>query len=234
MWIDNQVIDQCEQQLVVKVWVPEQVCVVLGRSNKATVEVREQHCLDDRVPILQRKGGGGTVVLHPGCVVLSAGMWVRDYYKNQNYFEYLNSSVIDVLSVFAAAPSHVLSQNGISDITLNGKKIVGTSLFRSRHYLLYQASLLVDARIDCIEKYLNHPSKEPEYRRGRPHRQFVTGLHQECYTEKTVQEVSFSFYKLWKLAVHERMEQHLVEPLPSQMRHHDSSIQSSVSTCRGS
>jgi lipoate-protein ligase A len=34
----------------------------------------------------------------------------------------------------------------------------------------------VDCDIEMIEKYLRHPSKEPEYRKGRSHRDFVVGL----------------------------------------------------------
>ena len=51
-------------------------------------------------------------------------------------------------------------------------------MFRSRNYLLYQASLLVDSKIDLISKYLAHPSKEPTYRKKRPHSDFLIGLSQ--------------------------------------------------------
>ena len=32
-----------------------------------------------------------------------------------------------------------------------------------------------------IEKYLKHPSKEPDYRQGRKHSEFVTSLHESGF-----------------------------------------------------
>ncbi len=125
----------------------------------------------------KRYGGGGAVVLHPGCVVLSLGIWVKDYYQNQRYFCALNKAVIKHLASFWPSLGE-LQQNGISDIAYRGKKIAGTSLFRSRNYLLYQASILIEDRLDLIDRYLKHPSREPEYRQGKSHRQFLSCLNQ--------------------------------------------------------
>jgi lipoate-protein ligase A len=41
---------------------------------------------------------------------------------------------------------------------------------------LYSATLLVDPDLDLVERYLAHPPREPEYRRGRPHRDFMGRL----------------------------------------------------------
>ena len=67
-------------------------------------------------------------------------------------------------------------QDGLSDLCFEGKKIAGTSLFRSRNYLLYQASILCDGTMPLINRYLKHPSKEPSYRKGKDHSLFVTDL----------------------------------------------------------
>lgn len=165
----------CRNDTSLEVWRPKDVLVVCGRSNKPEVEVNLETCEADSVPVLKRYGGGGTVVLHPHCVVVSLGAWVKDYYENEFYFDRLNQAVIDSLSVLDAKFSG-LSQDGISDIVYGEKKVAGTSLFRSRHYLLYQASLLVEARVELMNRYLRHPSKEPEYRGGRTHGEFVCGL----------------------------------------------------------
>src|SRR5690606_4412899 len=127
------------------------------------------------VPILRRYGGGGTVVLYHGCAVASVGMWVKRDFHNQLYFERLNEALIRTLEGMGLKAG-TLAQNGISDIVAGEKKVVGTSLFRSRNYLLYQASILVSADLSLIERYLRHPSQEPEYRRGRTHASFLSGL----------------------------------------------------------
>lgn len=175
MWIDKQVMVEAEQDLSFKIFIPQETVVVLGQNNKVHEEVHENNCAKDGVDILRRKGGGGTVVLHEGCVVVSIGGWVKDYYDNSGYFKLLNQSVIDALAKEKPQLSG-LSQNGISDIVSGDLKVAGTSLFRSRNYFLYQASILIDPMLPLIEAYLQHPSKEPDYRGHRSHRQFVTGI----------------------------------------------------------
>ena len=61
--------------------------VVLGNSNKSEKECYQESCEADGVPVLKRYGGGGTVVLHDGCLVVSFGFWVRDYFENDYYFK---------------------------------------------------------------------------------------------------------------------------------------------------
>jgi lipoate-protein ligase A len=139
------------------------------------VEVNVAQCEADRVPILKRYGGGGTVVLHGGCAVVSLGCWVQQPFQNRFYFWHINQAVISALS--ARWPQLAgLAQDGLSDLVFGSAKVAGTSLFRSRNYLLYQASILIDCRVGVIERYLLHPSREPEYRQGRSHRSFLQGL----------------------------------------------------------
>lgn len=176
MWIDDIVLKECTEPLTVKIWVPEKPIVVLGRSNDADREVNVEVCRRDAVDVYKRIGGGGTVLLHSGCLVVSVGCWVREFYHNDRYFRLLNQAIISCIE--SRETELKLSQKGYSDIVLNDRKIAGTSLFRSRNYLLYQASILIDLKIETIEKYLQHPSLEPEYRQGRSHRDFLMGLNE--------------------------------------------------------
>lgn len=174
MWIDDQVLKACARPLATEVWIPEAPMVVLGRGNKVEREVNVRACVDDGIPILKRLGGGGTVLLHSGCLIVSLGLWVKEFYANDRYFRLLNQSVIDCLN--RELPQLSFDQRGHSDIVHGQLKIAGTSLFRSRNYLMYQASILIDMQIEWIEKYLAHPSLEPDYRKGRSHRDFLTDL----------------------------------------------------------
>lgn len=176
MWIDDNVIRKCQNPLVVDAWIPTEPIIVLGRSNEADKEVFIEGAARDKVQVLQRYGGGGTVILYPGCVVLSIGAWVKDRFRNDYFFRLLNQAFIDLMVEAFPDCRGRLGQNGISDITLDEKKIAGTSLFRSRNYLLYQASLIVELDLGLIVKYLPHPSREPEYRAKRSHADFLTGL----------------------------------------------------------
>jgi lipoate-protein ligase A len=74
-----------------------------------------------------------------------------------------------------------LSQRGLSDICIGDKKILGSSLYMPRGRAHYQASLLVHCDLNIMFKYLKHPSREPDYRRGRRHEDFLTTLKFENY-----------------------------------------------------
>ena len=175
MWIDDQILEQYASPLAVATWIPATPVVVLGSSNDPAIECHVEQCEEDQVPVLKRYGGGGTVVLYSGCVIVSVGCWVSDHFYNDRYFRILNGALNSCLhanfSFFAG-----LSQNGISDLVAGDRKFGGTSMFRSRNYLLYQASLIVDCDYSLISRYLAHPSREPDYRRGRRHKDFLTGL----------------------------------------------------------
>jgi lipoate-protein ligase A len=47
-----------------------------------------------------------------------------------------------------------------------------------RDFALYLASIMVNPDLEAIDAYLAHPSREPEYREGRGHRDFVVGLEE--------------------------------------------------------
>lgn len=175
MWIDDDILNHAAQQITIRCFVPEKTVIVLGASNVAEEEVNLAACAADDVPVFKRYGGGGTVVLHQGCAVVSLGVWVRQHFQNKLYFERLNAALIDSMALFAPSLAE-LTQRGLSDLALGERKVAGTSLFRSRNYLLYQASILVDPQIELLERYLRHPTREPDYRGGRSHRDFVVGI----------------------------------------------------------
>ena len=176
MWIDDLIFEKASKPMHLELWIPKIPVVVLGRSNEAATECNQEKCAELGIPILKRAGGGGTVVLHPGCAVIALGAWMQNPFKNDHYFSLINQAIASVIeSSFELPP---VRQRGISDLAIQDKKIGGTSLFRSKGYLLYQCSILVDTKIDLIEACLKHPSKEPDYRAGKTHREFIAGLNE--------------------------------------------------------
>src|SRR5262249_25600881 len=71
---------------------------------------------------------------------------------------------------------------GTSDLALedgaNGaaKKFSGNSLRVKRRHLLYHGTLLFDFDLSLISRCLKHPPREPDYRQGRRHDEFVANL----------------------------------------------------------
>jgi lipoate-protein ligase A len=152
-------------------------------------------------------------VLYAGCVVVSAGMWVRQHFQNQDYFQRINQVVINTLGSMNPVLNE-LNQKGLSDISFRGRKIAGTSLFRSRNYLLYQASIVVEPNLSLINACLLHPSKEPDYRQGRSHSEFMTSLFDICGVESG--EILQQFDKNLASALQKGLGGELIDPIPSQ------------------
>jgi lipoate---protein ligase len=157
-------------------WEPQACLVVLGRGNHAALEVYEERCQREQVPILRRRGGGGTVVLSPGVLVVSLAKRVQHQFYIQEYFRQINDYIIDALQSLGIQD---LAHEGHSDICIRDRKILGSSMYRSKALLFYTASLLVANDLTLISQYLKHPTTEPEYRQGRAHHEFLTTITQE-------------------------------------------------------
>lgn len=217
MWIDEQILALHENQLAAVCYIPEETLIVLGSSNFAFQETHEDAAKMDHVEIVKRMGGGGTVVLSSSCIVISIGAWVNDYYKNDIYFKLINSAIIEALS--ARWPKlKDIKQRGISDLVFEERKICGSSMFRSRNYLMFQASLLVDNCLSSIEKYLAHPSKEPEYRKQKSHRDFV-GFLSEMDSQWTKNEVLKTLSCNLTATLQTLLSPHLCSPISNQFSH---------------
>ena len=164
---------------VYRIYEPGAVCIVLGAGRKNKGDVRCAEASRDRIPVLVRRGGGGTVVLSPGMVVLALVTDVASPYQNREYARKINDWQRRMLSDLGVAD---VRHRGISDLALGDKKILGTSLFRRRNLLFYQSSLLVANDISLFERYLTFPSMVPEYRGQRSHGEFCTNLRKGGYS----------------------------------------------------
>lgn len=217
MWIDDDIIASCAKAVTYHSWIPEKALVVLGRSNKGERECQLELCRKDQVPVLRRYGGGGAVVLHPESVILSLGTWVHHPYRNDYYFSMLNKLVIECLACSWPKFSGIKTA-GISDLAIGDKKIAGTSLFRSRNYLLYQISILVGDNVGLMERYLKHPSKEPQYRQGKSHREFVSCL-KNYYSSIKCQEVKENLDKNFLSLFYQKFENEISQPQEGHICH---------------
>jgi len=211
MWIDRQIQFHAFRRFYVRVWIPKRVVIVIGSSNKLDQECFVERCLEDKILVLRRRGGGGTVVLYPGCVVVSLGCWVKQPIKYPHYFNHLNQSVIDSL-VSRWTKCQDLALSGLSDISYHNRKLVGSSLFRSRRFLLYQASILVELCLPIINRYLRFPSKEPDYRQGKSHGNFLTSLQNLLQKSIPPEEIKQLLQTQIPRRIEEKLEKELEKP----------------------
>jgi lipoate-protein ligase A len=155
------------------VYRPESVMVVLGRASKLEAELHIDRCLADGVPVLRRRGGGCAVVLDPGNLVISLALAVPGFGQVDRLWRDLTAWMVGCLED-AGVPG--LYQDGICDLVLADRKVGGAAMLRSRGLVFYTTTLLLEPRVDLMERYLPHPPREPAYRRGRGHRDFVGAL----------------------------------------------------------
>jgi len=156
--------------------------IVLGRGSRPQVELQLDACREDRIPILRRDGGGCAVVIDPGDVILAAVLPVDGIGRIGAWYDHLTGWLIEGL---AQAGVLGVKHAGICDLVIGDRKIAGASMHQSREVLTYGAVLLVEPRVDLMERYLKHPPREPAYRRGRSHRDFVGALAELAATHPT-------------------------------------------------
>lgn len=161
-------------------WIPDKVYVVLGASNNSCDSLNEENIRKDRVTILKRPSGGQSVVLTPNNIIISAVYFNSENLHPKDIFQRINKLII---SAIEKTGIRNMSLVGISDIAIAGKKILGSSIYRNKDALLYHAVLNISEPASTFERYLKHPVKEPDYREGRPHLDFVTSLKEKGYTK---------------------------------------------------
>lgn len=157
---------------------PREAVIVLGAGRKAEEDVDLGAAGRVGIPVRKRRGGGGTVLLTPGQAVLALVTEVASPFRNREYALQIGAWVIEALDGLGV---HGVVGRGISDLAMGERKILGASIYRSRNVLFYQASLLVDMDIGLFARYLRYPSRVPDYRAGRSHREFCTTLAEQGY-----------------------------------------------------
>jgi lipoate-protein ligase A len=155
------------------IYQPTNLAVVLGKGSDPGCELRLDRCLADRVPILRRRGGGCAVVIDPGNVIVSVAVQTTGINNTHRIFDSLTFWLVARLRSLGY---NSLYHDGKSDIVLDDRKIGGSCVYQAKGLLYYSATLLVAPNIDNIERYLQHPPREPAYRRGRAHADFLSGL----------------------------------------------------------
>jgi lipoate-protein ligase A len=160
---------------VLRIWEPESMAVVLGASGRWRDDVCVEACRADGVAIARRSSGGGTVVVGPGTlnvtVVLpsDAGPGLGAVDRAQQY----------VLGRFADAirsrgPDVALL--GLGDLTIDRRKFSGSAQRRLRTHFLVHATILYDFPLGLVSRYTRLPRRQPPYREGRSHDDFLVNL----------------------------------------------------------
>src|SRR5262249_42081874 len=129
----------------------------------------------DSVPILRRSSGGGTVLLGEGCLLYSLVL----SQDSSPALTAVRSSYGYILERVSGGLDGIVpgvARGGISDLATGGRKFSGNAQQRKRRYLLHHGTLLYDFDLPLFGRYLRMPARQPEYRAGRGHTEFVMNL----------------------------------------------------------
>lgn len=147
--------------------------VVLGRGSHEAREIDAQALASARVPVLRRAGGGCAVYLDPGNIIVSIALPLRGLGHNREAFAAISQTLAKSLKGLGFVP---LTQRGISDLCQGEHKVGGSCIHRSKDLLYYSTTLLVRPELEAMQRFLLHPPREPDYRQGRRHQDFVAPL----------------------------------------------------------
>ena len=155
---------------LLRFWECSRYFVVLGVSCRIERETLRDACERDGVPILRRASGGGTVLQGPGCLNFTLILpW-----ESEPHLRDLQQSYVAIVERCGQGLGILgVRMEGSCDLAIDGRKFSGSAQKRGKHVLLHQGSLLYDFDLSMISQYLRAPPREPEYRGGRTHSEFL-------------------------------------------------------------
>lgn len=160
----------------VRFWESEEDFVVLGRAGKVNEECLLKKCHTEGVKVIRRVSGGGTILQGRGSFNYSL---ILSYAKDENLKRILSS-----YKIILGRIAKVLQGRGIkaefipiSDMAVGGRKFSGNAQARKKRHFLHHGTFLYDFDIRKVSLYLKHPPKEPAYRRGRRHEDFIANIN---------------------------------------------------------
>jgi lipoate-protein ligase A len=179
---DEALLDWCETHAdaeVLRFWEADRPFVVVGYANSVATEVNVDACAAHGVPVLRRCTGGGTVLQGPGCLNYTLVLRITEGGPTRN-ISATNQFVMErnraaVASAICNPQSAVVVQ-GHTDLTLDGVKFSGNAQRRKRRCLLFHGTILLNLDLALVEELLPMPSRQPDYRQNRAHRDFIGNL----------------------------------------------------------
>jgi lipoate---protein ligase len=174
---DETLLEACESGEIggggiLRFWEADAPFVVLGYANKAALEVD----LSCNVPVYRRCTGGGSVLQGRGCLNYSLVLPTEAAPE----FGSITQTNCFIMTRHRDALAPLLDREvrvqGYTDLTLDGRKFSGNSQRRKNRWLLFHGTFLLSCDFALMDKVLRPPPREPKYRKGRKHSEFLTLL----------------------------------------------------------
>jgi lipoate---protein ligase len=177
---DEALLDACDDGSgaeVLRFWEPQDCFVVAGYSNEVAREVNLAACRQGGIGVFRRCSGGGAVLQGLGCLNYSLVFKI----DGRPALETITGANRHIMERQREALAAVLQQaveiKGCTDLAVGGLKFSGNAQRRKRRALLFHGTFLLRFDLALMDQFLNMPSRQPDYRNGRPHDRFVMNLH---------------------------------------------------------
>lgn len=165
--------------------------VVMGLSSSADDWVKQDKLSKDGIPLIQRFSGGGTVFVDEDTIFAS---WIIN--RKDLDVEPFPKPILRWTADFYKKSLNIPLTLKENDYTLGNKKIGGNAQYLKKDRWLHHTTFLQDVDMNNMD-YLRHPKREPDYRKGRNHSDFITTLApyltKEEFKERLVQGLKDSF-----------------------------------------
>ncbi|KAG5013868.1 hypothetical protein AAZX31_09G216400 [Glycine max] len=168
--------------------------IVMGLSGKLSELVEAKPVLQDRISIIRRFTGGGTVVVDQNTIFVTL-ICNKDAVSNVQPFPRSIMSWSGSLysEVFEGLAGFHLREN---DYVFDDRKFGGNAQSITKHRWIHHTSFLWDYEVKNMS-YLKLPAKAPEYRLTRSHMDFVCRMKEYVprseFIEKTIKAIGGQF-----------------------------------------
>ena len=168
-------VDGSPSRAILRTWEPTSHFVVVGRSNQIENEVDASQCAVEATPIFRRSSGGGAVVVGPGCLAFALALPLTDPLRAIGVSGVTRLVMETVASGLQSVIPNV-AVCGTSDLVVDGRKFSGNSQRWLKRAFLHHGTILYAFDLPRIGRLLRRPTRQPEYRSGRAHAEFVTNI----------------------------------------------------------
>ncbi|MGC8580063.1 MAG: lipoate--protein ligase family protein [bacterium] len=158
------------------IWRHEKAAVV-GRFQIPEEELNLDYAKNNRITVAKRMTGGGAIYQDLGNLIFS--IYIHDYFNIENNFVLFYKKLLSPL-VNKLQKSGVNAESpGLNDITVNGKKILGSAGTISSSTLLFHATMLVKSDLNALASVLKVPRQKLQDKGVASVAHRVTNLYEE-------------------------------------------------------
>lgn len=176
---------------VLRIWQPSTEVVVIGRSSPIRDEVNLEYCAANDIPVFRRSSGGASIVTAPGCLMYA----VLLSYRARPQLRMLEQAHQFVMKKMQSALNDLEIETefqGTCDLTIDGRKVSGNALRCKKNWMIYHGTMICEPMdLQLVSKCLGAPKRQPEYRAGRSHADFL------CKIPTSAEKLSGAIAKTW-------------------------------------